>query len=95
MAPEKAAGDDIAIRVRRLIYRAAHRGTRELDMLLGPFALAEAGRMSEAELDGFERLLDEADTDLQVWLLGQEPPPADLDHALFERILAFKRNSPS
>ncbi len=91
MAPQNRAGDDIPIRVRRLQYRAAHRGTRELDLLLGPFTAARAGAMSPAELDGLEQLLDEADTTLQTWFLGQEAP-SDHHHALVMRILAFKQN---
>ena len=58
MAPQKRAGEDIAIRRRRLRYRAWHRGTRELDLLLGPFADAELDSMEPAELDRFEALLD-------------------------------------
>jgi antitoxin CptB len=91
MAPQNRAGDDVSIRVRRLQYRAAHRGTRELDLLLGPFARAEAGAMAPAELDDLERLLDEADTVLQGWFLGQEQPQTHY-RALVGRILAFKQN---
>ena len=92
MAPPNRAGEDISLRVRRLQYRAAHRGTRELDLLLGPFAAAEAGFMAEAELDRFEALLAEQDTDLQDWLLGQSAA-ADQHRALIARILDFKRRS--
>ena len=38
MALQKDAGEDIAIRRRRLRYRAWHRGTKEMDLVLGPFA---------------------------------------------------------
>ena len=91
MAPQNRAGDDISIRVRRLQYRAAHRGTRELDLLLGPFAAAAAGTMQNSELDGLEQLLEVADTTLQMWFLGEEEPRAN-HRALVERILAFKQN---
>jgi antitoxin CptB len=90
MAPPKAAGDDNSIRVRRLKYRAAHRGTRELDLLLGPFAAAHAAAMSGTELDAFEALLETPETELQSWLLGQGEPPADTDAELLRRILDFK-----
>jgi antitoxin CptB len=80
------------MRRRRLRYRAAHRGTRELDMLLGPFAATHVDAMEGPELDGLERLLDEAETDLQSWLLGQTSAPPS-DSALIARILDFKRNS--
>ena len=92
MAPQNRAREHIAIRRRRLQYRAAHRGTRELDLLLGPFAAALAGAMGEPELDALERLLEEADTTLQTWLLGQAEPPPD-QSALIQNILAFKQTS--
>ena len=38
-------------RRRRLLYRAWHRGMREMDLIMGRFADAEIGDMSEADLD--------------------------------------------
>jgi antitoxin CptB len=62
-------------RLRRLRMRAWRRGTKEMDIVLGPYADAELARMDAAALDAFEALLDEADQDLMRWVLGQEPPP--------------------
>lgn len=90
MAPEKEAGEDLSMRRRRLRYRAWHRGTRELDLLLGPFADAELEGMDEASLDRFERLLAHEETDLQAWLLNLTPPPTDIDSDLLARITAHK-----
>ena len=80
----------MSMRRRRLRYRAWHRGTRELDLLLGPFADAELDGMDEAGLDRFERLLAHEETDLQAWLLKQEAPPPDADSELLTRITAHK-----
>ena len=90
MAPSKDAGEELPMRLRRLRYRAWHRGTREMDLLLGPFADARLADMDSGELDRFEVLLDEADTDLLNWLVGYETPPADADHQLLAALLAFK-----
>jgi len=90
MAPSTDAGDELAMRLRRMRYRAWHRGTKEMDLLLGPFADARLAGMGADELDRFERLMDEADTDLLKWLLGQEPAPADTDHALLAQLLQFR-----
>jgi succinate dehydrogenase flavin-adding protein (antitoxin of CptAB toxin-antitoxin module) len=46
--------------------------------------------MPLAELDRFEALLEEADTDLFDWLLGNQPIPADADRQLLADLLAFK-----
>jgi len=71
-------GDDmlteIEVRRRRAVYRAAHRGTKEMDYLLGKFADAEVPRMAEADLERFEQLLALPDPELQSWLMG--PPQA-------------------
>lgn len=90
MALQEDAGEDLPIRLRRLRYRAWHRGTREMDLMLGPFADARLEAMDAAELDRFETLLDEADTDLLKWLVGQEPAPADADHDLLADLLRFR-----
>ena len=85
MAPQKAAGEDFSMRWRQVRYRASHRGTRELDLILGPYA----DSAPEAELERLEQLMDEEDTSLQKWLLGQEDPPLTADRDLIARIRTF------
>lgn len=62
--------DDVklAVRRRRAIYRARHRGTKEMDWLLGRFAAAEIDAMSEVELTAFERFLTLPDPDVEYWI---------------------------
>ncbi len=93
MAPQKAAGEDISIRRRRLRYRAWHRGTKEMDLVLGPFADAHLEGFGTPELDRLEALMDEEDTDLLKWVMGQEPIPADADADLLKTILAYRQNT--
>jgi antitoxin CptB len=93
MAPQKAAGEELSMRLRRLRYRAWHRGTREMDLILGPYADARLDAMSAAELDRFEALLEELDTDLFDWLMGNLPAPPDADHQLLADLLTFKTTS--
>lgn len=90
MALQKVAGEQLAMRLRRIRYRAWHRGTKEMDLLLGPYADARLEAMEVAELDRFETLLEEADTDLLKWLMGQEPTPADADAELLADLLRFR-----
>jgi len=68
---------DGATRLRRLRLRSWRRGIREMDLILGPFADAELAGFSEAELDAWERLLEEPDWDLYAWVAGQAEPPAE------------------
>lgn len=90
MAPEKAAGEDLPMRRRRLRYRAWHRGTKEMDLVLGPFADAHLDGFGAPELDRLEALMDEEDTDLLKWVMGQEAVPARADAALLKTIIAYR-----
>ncbi len=61
--------DSIEIRRRRLAWRAWHRGTKELDFVLGRYADAALAGMGEAELHRFERFLAVPDPDLHGWII--------------------------
>lgn len=77
--PEKTQqSEQPAHRLKRLNMRAARRGTKEMDLILGPFAQAHLPAMTAPELDTFERLLNENDHDLYQWVTAQVAPPADL-----------------
>ena len=78
------------MRRRRLRYRAWHRGTKEMDLVLGPFADAHLEGYGPPELDRLETLMDEEDTDLLKWVMGQEPVPQNIDAALLDTIIAFR-----
>jgi antitoxin CptB len=81
---------DLDPRRRRLLFRAWHRGIREMDLILGQFADAELRMLDGAELDEFERILAEDDNDLFKWICGQAAGPDRLATPLFSRISAFR-----
>jgi antitoxin CptB len=62
-------------RIRRLQFRAWHRGTREADYMIGCFFDRFHAAWSEAEIAWFEALIDEEDHDILAWALGSEPAP--------------------
>ena len=64
-------------RLKRLKFRSWHRGTRELDLLLGPFADRHLDGLNDTEMSEYEALLTMPDPDVYDWILGQaEAPPA-------------------
>jgi antitoxin CptB len=63
------------IRLKRLHYRSWHRGCKETDVILGNFADRHLEELSPAQLDIYERLLDEQDADIWNWLVGKTRPP--------------------
>ena len=82
---------DLDIRRRKILFRAWHRGTREMDLLMGRFADAALTGMSEAELDELERLIEVPDPDLFRWVMGEADAPADYDSSVFRKLRAFHR----
>jgi antitoxin CptB len=91
MAAQNQAGEDIAMRRRRLRYRAWHRGTREMDLILGPYADRYIETLNTGALDRLEALMEEQDTDLLEWILGQTQPPEGSDIALIDQLRAFRQ----
>jgi antitoxin CptB len=62
-------------RLKRLHYRAWHRGTREADYMVGGFFDAHSSSWNEEDLALFERLIDEQDVDIIAWAFGRSAPP--------------------
>ena len=77
-------------RRKQLLYRANHRGIKEMDIILGGYADAHIMDMPLNELDEFERIMAELDRDLLMWFTGEEPVPPNLASPLFETILRHK-----
>lgn len=77
-------------RRRRALYRAWHRGLKEMDLILGRFTDAEIGTMSGPEFDDFERLLEMPDVDLYDWVTGRNEVPPEFDTVIFRRLRAFR-----
>lgn len=64
--------DPLEIRRRRALYRAHHRGTKELDIMIGDFADAHVHALDEEALGSFERFLAVHDPMLQGWLFAED-----------------------
>ena len=86
------SSEGLDARRRRLLYRAWHRGTREMDLIMGRFADAMIGTLTDAEMDDFERLSDQPEPDLYAWITGDRPVPPEHDTALFSKLRSFARD---
>lgn len=78
---------------RKILYRAWHRGMRETDLILGPFADAYLADMNDHDLAAFEAMLDVADREILGWITGSVPFDLAYDKVLFDRIVAFHTHS--
>ncbi|MEQ1938559.1 succinate dehydrogenase assembly factor 2 [Mesorhizobium sp. CN5-321] len=86
---------DLHPRRKKLRFRSWHRGMREMDLILGPFADSTVDGLTGDELDQYERLLDIPDTEFFQYVTGESPVPKTLECPLLQRILAFGRTARS
>lgn len=61
--------DDLDTRRRRAVYRSAHRGTKEMDVMLGRYCAAVLPTLDDPDLGRLEQFLSLPDPELQNWLL--------------------------
>ncbi len=64
-----------ASELKRLAWRAHHRGTKEADMLIGGFFDAHHHGWGAAERAQFEHMLEEQDVDIMAWAHRTAEPP--------------------
>jgi antitoxin CptB len=77
-------------RRKRLLFRCWHRGTREMDLILGRFADAEIASLTDAELAQLEHLIELPDPDLYAALTGNRPLAPEYASGLFDRVQWFR-----
>jgi antitoxin CptB len=77
---------DHADRLKRLQFRAWHRGTKEADLLIGGFFDRFSAGWTQDETDWFEALLEVDDVTIMAWAVGTETPPADIDGPMMRRM---------
>ena len=83
-APETEA------RRKRLLWRATHRGIKEMDLILGGFVVKGLDQFSEAEIADLERIMEIPDQDMLSWATLQAPVPPEHASGLLTRILAYR-----
>ncbi|QCI68181.1 succinate dehydrogenase assembly factor 2 [Phreatobacter stygius] len=80
---------DLDPRRRKILFRSWHRGTREMDLIMGRFADVHIGTLTEAELDDYERLIEVPDRDLFAWVTDKASTPANYDTSVFRSLKTF------
>lgn len=82
--------EEIEKKRKRLIFRSWHRGTKEMDLLMGTFADRNVHDMGADEIEQYDEMLNCSDPDLYNWISGRETPPANQMSAVLEKFLAHK-----
>lgn len=78
-------------RLKRLSMRSWRRGTKEMDLVFGPWSDAHLAKADEALLLAYDALLEENDQDLASWIVGQLPAP-ERHAALLDQIGAYAKS---
>ena len=89
MSGPKRTSADFDERRRRILFRAWHRGMREMDLIMGSFAEDRLNAMNNDELDTFELLIEVPDRDLLAWITDREETPVNYDTAVFQALKTF------
>jgi antitoxin CptB len=82
--------ETIETRRKRLLYQSGHRGTKESDLFLGAFAAAHLPRFTAGELDRYEALLKESDSDIFDWISGRDVPPPEKMNDVLRLLMSFR-----
>jgi antitoxin CptB len=72
---------------KRLIFRSWHRGTREMDLIMGRFADAAVPEMSESDLADYAKLLEESDPDIYDWLCARAEVPEASNSGVLQHLI--------
>ena len=80
----------LSSRKRQAIFRATHRGTREMDILLGSFVEYEVHSFSNTEMDDLEQLMEAPDWDIYKWVTGTLSVPDNYNTPLFQRWVVYQ-----
>ena len=76
---------------KKLLFRSEHRGTKEMDLIMGTFAHDFLPQASDAEVKAYEELLHENDPDLYNWISEREPVPARLhDNHVLQKLVGYQ-----
>jgi antitoxin CptB len=74
---------------KKLIFRSWHRGTREMDLIMGRFATAHLDGYGADELALYEELMKENDPDLYNWITAREAIPQRCQNRVMEQLVLF------
>lgn len=77
-------------RLKRLRFRAWHRGFKEADLIFGHFADERLAALDEDQLAAFERLLEVPDQEAYDWILGRSEPPPEHDTGVLAMLRDFR-----
>jgi antitoxin CptB len=86
--------DEVDARRKVILWRATHRGTKEMDLMLGGFVRDTIQSLQPSDLADLEALIALPDPLLMAWVLGEEPISEEYRNAITERFLTHRVRLP-
>ena len=83
--------DQLDIERKRLKFRSWHRGTREIDLMLGRFADQRLDALDAEAIRVYAALIEESDPDIYSWVTGREECPSGVLRPLIAALAEFHR----
>ncbi|EJF88728.1 succinate dehydrogenase assembly factor 2 [Bartonella tamiae] len=75
---------------RRLVFRAWHRGIKEMDLILGQYVDKYVHQMNEETIKEMEFIMSFEDRDLLTWVTGEVASPETINTPLFQDIIDYR-----
>ena len=75
---------------RKLLFRSEHRGTKEMDVILGTFARGFLPNATDEQVNDYADVLAENDPDLYNWISEREPLPEDKANPILKTLIGYQ-----
>ena len=83
--------DNLLTKRKKLLYRSLHRGCKEMDIILGNFALHHIYLLSPGDVHEYEKIINISDHQLYRYITGEESVPLSLDSNVMSNIINFNK----
>jgi antitoxin CptB len=81
---------NLSIDRKRLLWRATHRGIKEMDIIIGGFATANLADLPDADMAEFAAIMEYPDQEMLAWVTRQTEIPVEFQSPLLTRVLNFR-----
>ncbi|HIF61759.1 MAG TPA: succinate dehydrogenase assembly factor 2 [Candidatus Pelagibacter sp.] len=76
--------------IKKIIYRSTHRGTKEMDLLIGKFVKKKINLFTNTELEELNNLLMTEDKFLEEWYFDKESEKLPPNYKAYNEFKKFR-----
>ena len=84
--------NDLETYKKKIIFKSSHRGSKEMDILLGNFIKKYIELFNENELGLFNDILECDDDDIYQWIIGKKEIPNQYSNRVFSLLINNTKN---